>query len=122
MRTVFCHCQNERVAADECDDCPDDSWLDDDRYDDRHEDPPLYAAGYLAGLTLEQLEKELSRQGGIQGTAGDNLDRPGIESIIEDAEARCRLVQSEITRRKDSADLRSILGEALAKNLEGRQP
>lgn len=118
MKTVFCHCQNERVADDECDGCPDDSWLDDDRY----EDPPLYAPGYLDGLTLEQLEKESSRQASIQGAAGDNLDRPGIETVIENAEARWRLVDNEIKRRKDSADLRSILGEALAKNLEGQQP
>jgi hypothetical protein len=97
-RTRFCHCNNERVSVWDCDGCPDDSWLD----DDRHEDPPLYASGYLAGLTLEQLEKESSRQAGVQGTAGDNLDRPGIEAVIENAEARWRLVESEIKRRKET--------------------
>jgi len=109
MRTRFCHCQNGRVDVDECDGCPDDSWLDDDRY----EDPPLYAAEFLAGLTLEQLEKESSRQAGVQGAAGDNLDRPGIETVIENAEARWRLVENEIKRRKETADLGQILSDAL---------
>ena len=99
MRKVYCYCLGERVEASRCDGCgPDDSWL----YDDRYEDPPLYPAGYLAGLSPEQLEREADRQAGIQGSAGDNLDRPGIEMVIENAEARWRLVENEIKRRKEA--------------------
>lgn len=96
-KTRFCHCAKGRVSVWDCDGCPDDSWMDEDRY----EDPPLYPSGHLASLTLEQLERESSRQAGIQGAAGDNLDRPGIEDVIQNAEARWRLVENEIKRRSE---------------------
>jgi hypothetical protein len=118
--TTFCHCQGRRIDVDDCDGCgADDSWL---YADDRYEDPPLYPAGHLASLTVEQLEKESSRQAGVQGAAGDNLDRPGIEDVIRNAEARCRLVENELKLRKESDGLKEVLAEALAKATSDETP
>lgn len=92
-RGTFCHCRNERIPSSRCDRCgPDD--------DDRYEDPPLYPPGKLAGMSLEELERESDRQAGRQGSLGDaeHID----EMAVQETEARWRLVDNEIKRRKES--------------------
>lgn len=86
-----------RVRIDHDDDY-DDSWL---YVDDHYQDPPLYPIGKLAGMTLDQLEREFDRQCDRQGRLGDaeHID----DRAVEETEMRCRLVESEIKRRKASA-------------------
>jgi hypothetical protein len=78
----------------------DDGGFDDDYDDDLYEEPPLYPAGKLAGMTLEELERELDRQCDRQGRLGD-ADRID-DRAVEETEMRCRVVEAEIKRRKDS--------------------
>jgi hypothetical protein len=68
---------------------------------DRYDDPPLYPAGRLARMTLAELEQELDRQSDRQGRLGDAewID----DRAVEETEARCRLVEAEIRRRRDDA-------------------
>lgn len=113
-KMTWCDCEGRRVESHECDGCEpwDDCWSDDD-----YEDPPLYPVGKLAGMTVADLEKERDRQADIQGALGDaeHID----DVAVERAEARGRLVDNEIKRRKDDAALRTILGDALAKFAKG---
>ena len=71
-------------------------WYDDDPY--LYEDPPLYAPGKLAGMTLAELEREVERQCDRQGRLGDveYID----ERALEECEMRWRLVEAEIKRRR----------------------
>lgn len=95
-RTVWCDCENRKVPASECDGCDDYGDLDLDN--DWHDDPPLYPVGKLAGMSLEDLERELERQADRQGRLGDAeyID----DRAVEDTEARYRLVETEIKKRK----------------------
>lgn len=96
-KLTFCDCAEARVQRRLCrhcydgDDCPD---------DDRYEDPPLYPPGKLAGMSLEELERESDRQAGRQGSLGDaeHID----EMAVQETESRWRLVDNEIKRRKES--------------------
>ena len=97
-RQVYCDCACAKVDADRCDRCTPD-WV----YDDGPiEDPPLYPAGKLAAMSLEELERELDRQSDRQGRLGDaeRID----DRAVEETEMRCRMVETEITRRKSCAD------------------
>lgn len=69
----------------------------DDDFDTYYEEPPLYPAGRLAGMTVEQLNAEATRQCHIQGSLGDAeyID----DSAVERAERRYRLVEAELKRR-----------------------
>lgn len=94
-KTTFCHCRGERIETDDCDGCgPDDSWL----YEDDYEEPPLYPAGRLAGMTPEQLIAERDRQNRIHDMAVDRCEE--INSLtIETAAARARVVHRELESR-----------------------
>lgn len=72
----------------------DDSWI---YEDDNYEESPLYPDGWLESRTIDQLEAESSRQGGIQGALGDAeyID----DAAVCRAEARCRMVENEISNR-----------------------
>jgi hypothetical protein len=98
MRQVYCDCAKKTIDANRCDMCD----FGDDYYDsDIYEDPPLYPLGHLAGMTLEQLQREADRQSGIQGSLGDAeyID----DAAVERAETRYRLVEMEIRRRQEVA-------------------
>lgn len=78
----------------------DDFYDDYEGWDDRdYEDPPLYPLGKLAGMTLEELEKESDYQCDRQGRLGDAEYINDYE--VEQTEARCTLVENEIKRRKE---------------------
>ena len=66
--------------------------------DDLSVDPPLYPDGYLASLTLEQLEAEHERQRDRQGSLGD-ADRID-DRAVEETERRCRRLELAIQVRK----------------------
>ena len=94
---VYCECQGCYVEAGRCDRCD----LDDDGpYDDHYVEPPLYPAGKLAGMSIEELTAEIHRQGDIQGRLGDaeHID----QAAVERTESRWRLVDAEIKRRRAS--------------------
>lgn len=82
----------------------DSGMFDDDYGDDLYEDPPLYPEGKLAGMTLEELERELDRQNDRQGRLGDaeRID----DRAVEETEMRGRLVDAEIKRRNTSTALK----------------
>lgn len=92
----YCRCAGKMVGDGVCQGCEDDDfWTYDD---DGYEEPPPYAHGKLASMTLEQLEQEFERQCDRQGRLGDaeRID----DRAVEETEARCRLVAAEIKRRK----------------------
>lgn len=71
----------------------DDYWDDDDDY----EDPPLYPAGKLAGMSVADLKAELDRQSDRQGWLGEAkyID----DRAVEETEMRCRAVEAELKSR-----------------------
>lgn len=93
-RTKYCYCADERVPRAECSGCTP-VWADGD--DGLYSDPPLYPQGRLAGMTVEQLRAEYERQCDRQGRLGDAeyID----DRAVEEAEARCDLVKSELATR-----------------------
>lgn len=80
-------------------DFDDDFWVDDDGL---YDDPPLYPAAKLAGMTLDELEREHERQCDRQGRLGDAEHIN--DRAVEETEARCRLVEAEIKRRKNGTE------------------
>lgn len=97
IELVFCACQGCKVEEGRCDYCDHDVFDDPDDYD-IYEDPPLYPAGTLAAMSLEELEREYTRQCHRQGSLGDaeRID----ERAVEETEMRCRLIEAEIKKRK----------------------
>ena len=92
MSAVWCDCEGRRVPRADCFNC--DSGCDDwECYDD----PPLYAAGALAGMDEAGLQKEWGRQCKIHDHGVDNL--PMGHPTIEDAAARLTWVEAEQKRR-----------------------
>jgi hypothetical protein len=69
-------------------------WDDDDYY----EEPPLYAAGRLEGMTPEQLIAERDRQNRVHDNAVDRCEEINSPTI-ETAAARARMVHRELERR-----------------------
>lgn len=93
-RKTWCSCARDRVPYDDCDGCYDE----DPTSEDEFVEPPLYPDGKLAGMTLEDLEREHDGQCDRQGRLGDaeRID----DRAVEQTEMRCRLVEAEIRRRK----------------------
>lgn len=87
-----------RRSRAEMDEDFDDSWIDDQ---DLYEDPPLYPVGKLAGMSLEELEREYDRQCDRQGRLGEAEHIN--DRAVEETEMRCNLVEAEIKRRKAAA-------------------
>lgn len=86
------------IDRDDCDRCdpPEPEWS-----DGPYNEPPLYPAGKLAAMSVDELRREHTRQCGIQGAFGDaeHID----DWAVSEAEARCAAVQAEIKQRKDTA-------------------
>lgn len=69
--------------------------------DDYYEEPPLYREGRLQSMTVEELEKEHDHQCDVQGAIGDQEPMWSTESRLADAEARIRMVNAELARRRE---------------------
>jgi len=93
MGAKWCACA-EKLVYDECDGCYDDYWIEEGIF----EEPPLYKPGALAAMSPEALVKERDRQHGIHDSAVDRCEEINSPTI-EDAAARARMVQAELTRR-----------------------
>lgn len=94
---VFCHCAQASVPSAECDRCPADDGCDEGPW----VDPPLYAEGKLAAMNLAELQAEHERQCDRQGALGDA--EVINDQLVTGTEARIRLVDAEIARRKSEA-------------------
>jgi hypothetical protein len=92
-RQTYCDCQGRVVDNDDCDRCDWDPHLEDD-----YEDPPLYADGYIAALTPEQLIAERDRQNRIHDAAVDRCEEINSPTI-ESAQMRGDIVRRELERR-----------------------
>ncbi len=93
-REVYCDCRRRRVPYYECDGCEPIYDLD----DFPNEDPPLYPAEKLAGMSPEQLIEERDRQSNIHDAAVDRCEEINSPTI-ETARARHNLCQQELRRR-----------------------
>lgn len=70
-----------------------------DYADDFDDDPPLYAAGRISGMTNEELIKEARRQCSIHDSAVDRCEEINSPTI-ETAAARLNICSAECERRK----------------------
>jgi hypothetical protein len=66
--------------------------------DDFDDDPPLYAAGRISGMTNEELIREARRQCSIHDSAVDRCVAMG-SPVIENAAARLNICTTECERR-----------------------